>query len=469
MSSSASIVVAARHPPLAAVLAAAAAGRIKPAYLLIGEPFETRAAAEALLDALVPAAHRAFNLETYDGRTTPMATVIDSARMPGFFPGRKVIWLRESTAFLSGEKRPEMTKALLAAWGEGRETEAAEKLLTLVAMAGWSQAEFRETQWVNLSKARLREVFGEAFDGESLRVLAAVQAACLARDLSVGAYRDDSTAMVELLDAGMPPHAVLVFTTATVDARKRLVKRLREVGTVVELTVSRERSGALSRDTVDAVVQHTVREFGKCLAADAQALISQRAGADLALLAGEMEKLCLYAGDQPTITVADVRAVFPDMAESWIFDFTAALAARQLARALPLLRGLAEQGEPALRVLALIAREVRMLLLARECLDGPLQGKWRGGMPFNAFQSRLLPLVDDDSKAAFGTVHPFALYRRFQDAERVDARVLREALVRLSELDIRLKSSRSDPFMLLEAFVIDWCARRARAPVPPRT
>ena len=341
--------------------------------------------------------------------------------MPGFFAGIKVVWVREPTLFLSGEKRGDLTAALLAAWSDGREVDAAEKLLTLVALAGWSQEQFRDTRWSSAPKTRVREVFGDDLDAEQLAALDAAQAACLARDLTVSAYRDDSGALLEFLDAGMPPHAVLLFTASAVDARKRLVKRLREIGAVVDCGVSRERSGALSRETVDDVVRRVVAQFGKRLAPGAHELIVRRAGTETALLTMELEKLCLYVGDRASITEDDVRLVVRDMAESWIFDFTSALAARQLGRALPLLRGLIEQGEPPLRLLAMIAREVRLLLIARECLDDALRGQWRADIQFNVFQSRVLPQVDADTLEAFGKAHPFVLYRRFQDAARLRA------------------------------------------------
>jgi DNA polymerase-3 subunit delta len=460
--------LAERHAEFAALMRAAAAGAPRPVYLFIGETFETAPAAQAVLDALVPAAHRAFNLETYDGRTTPLSTVIDSLRTPPFFPGVKLVWVRETTVFLSGEKRADIAAALLRAWSEGREQDAAGKLLTLVALAGWSDEQFREVRWASLAKSRVREVFGADWDAEQLSQLDAVRAACLARDLSVGAFRDESEELLAFIEAGMPARTVLLFTASAIDARKRLSKRLREVGAVVDLSTERERSGALSRDSVVDVVQHIAGQFGKQFAPAAEDLILRRAGSELAMLAMELEKLCLYVGARPTITEDDVRAVFRDMAESWIFDFTAALASRQPARALPQLRGLMEQGEPPLRLLAMIAREVRQMLIARECLDGALRGKWHAETSFNVFQNRVLPHLDGETREAFGNAHPFVLYRRFQDASRIDGRTLRAALIRLSELDVLLKSSRSDAAMLLEAFLIDWCRRGARAQRAPR-
>jgi len=180
------------------------------------------------------------------------------------------------------------------------------------------------------------------------------------------------------------------------------------------------------------------------------------------LVTSEMEKLCLYVGERPLIGVDDVRLVFRDMAESWIFDFTSALAGCQLAQALPLLRGLLAQGEPPLRLLAMVARELRLLLVARECLDDTLAGKWRPELNFSAFQARVLPHLDAATRESFGNVHPFVLYRRFQDAARVSGNALRRALIRVSDIDLQLKSSRNDPALLLEGFVLDWC-RAGRA------
>lgn len=435
----------------------AKAGKVKPVYLFAGESFDTRAAAQALLDELVPESRRSFNLETSDGRTMPITTVIDSLRTPGFFAGTKVIWVRESSLFLSGEKRGDLTDSMFQDWEAGREAQAAEKLLTLVALSGWTQEQFETANWAAMPDGKLREVFGEVIEGERRAAVDTMRTATLARDLRVGEYRDDSALLLSLLESGMPPNAVLLFTSSAVDGRKKLVKRIQEIGGFVALTVERERSGALARQSVEDLVRQSAAAHGKRVNAKAFEQIVQRAGTDAAMLASEMEKLCLYVGERDTIHEEDVRAIVIDMAESWIFDFTSALAARRLAPALKVLVGLFEQGEPPLRLLAMIAREVRMLLIARECLETQLRGRWRRNMNYNGFQSQVLPNIDEATKRAFGSAHPFVLFRRFEDAAGVSADILREAIVRLSTLDLQLKSSAGDPALLLEAFVLDWC------------
>lgn len=435
----------------------ARAGKYKPIYLLAGEPFETRTLAQALIDALVPEARRSFNLETYDGRTTSISTVLDSLRTPGFFGGTKLIWVRESTLFLSGEKRGDLVESVFQDWEGGREAQAAEKLLTVVALAGWDQKQLEENAFGTLSDARIRELFGEVLDQERRAVADAVRSAALGRDLRVSEYRDESGILLSYLEGDMPPDTVLLFTSSAVDGRKKLVKRLQELGGFVSLAVERERSGALARQAIEDLARQAASARGKRIEPSAIDQIAQRAGPDAAMLTGELEKLCLYVGDREVIREDDVRAIVIDMAESWIFDFTAALAGRRLGPAIRVLAGLFDQGEPPLRLLAMIAREVRMLLIARECLEGGLRGRWRRNVNYNVFQTQVLPHIDEATKRAFGNAHPFVLFRRFQDAAGLPAAVLREALVRLSDLDIRLKSSASHPAILLEAFVLDWC------------
>ncbi len=445
---------------VAALVNDAASGKFKSIYVFAGESFLSNAAAHAVAEALVPEASRSFNLETYDGRSTPLGTVLDSLRMRGFFAGVKVVWLRDTPLFLSGEKRSDLTKTMLAAWADSRQVEAAEQMLTLVAMAGWAQEQFLAKAWTTAPKSHVKEVFGDGLEDDEVAALDAIQAVCRQREMKVAAFRDEGGQLQEFLDAGMPSDAVLLLTAPAVDARKKLTKRVREVGAVVELAVERERSGALGKESIDSLIQRIVRaDFAKQLEPAATELVLRRAGNDVGLVASELEKLCLAVGDRAKISEADVRMNFQDMAASWIFDFTAALSTRQVARALPLLRGLLDQGEPPLRLLGMLAREVRMLLLARECLETTLRGIWRGDVQYNAFQSRVLPEVDRETLDAFGRAHPFVLFRRFQDAARISSVRLRKALVDLADLDLRFKSSRNDPKILLEAFVLRFCQR----------
>ena len=449
------------QPDDAGSLLAGAEQQPAPVYLIIGEPFQTEALARDLIERLVPVERRSFNLETYDGRSTALGSVLDSLRMPGLFAGTKVIWVREPTVFLSGEKRADITAAMFAAWGQDRYGHGAEKLLVLAALAGWTQEQFTTVDWAQLPKTEATSLLGRAIDEQERETLNAIRAHCVQHNLTVAAHRDESALLEDFLAGDVFPNSVLLFTAAAVDRRKRLVKTIRGMGTVAELALPRERSGALTGESVEQLVEQALSRNHKRLAPAARRLIMQRAGTDAALLAMELEKLCLFVGDSPTITEADVRTSVRDLAQSWIFDFTKALAQRQAATAVPLLRGLFDQGEHPLRLLALIARELRLLLLARECLTDTLAGAWTSRTSFPVFRDRLLPLLSDAQREAFGGLHPYALYQYVQNASRSSTEALQRGVLALHQLDIKLKSTSTDPRLRLEAFVLDMCRSQA--------
>src|SRR4029434_701159 len=106
----------------------------------------------------------------------------------------------------------------------------------------------------------------------------------------------------------------------------------------------------------DALIERIVGRAGKRLAPAARQLLQRRAGAHAGLFAAELQKIFFYVGDATTISEASVRTSVRDLAESWIFDFTKALAQRQAAPALVLLRALFEQGEPPLRLVSVMRR-----------------------------------------------------------------------------------------------------------------
>lgn len=438
-------------------LLAAAPRAPRPVYLFIGEPFQTEAAARALIDVLVPPDKRSFSLEQYDGRATAIAPVLDSLRMPSLFGGTKVVWVREPTLFLSGEKRGDICDALFTAVEEEHPLEAAEKLLVLAALAGWSQAEFAAADWAALSATDQTALLGRRLDAGEAETLDGLRALCADRGMTVSAFRDDSGQLEQYLSGGPPPQSVLLFTASAADKRKRVVKTVQQQGAVLEFAVQRERSGALSAESVDALIASVLGAAGKRMAPNARQLLLQRAGTQAGVLAGELEKLCLYVGDAPTIDEAAVRESVRDLAESWVFDFTKALAQRQAGAAGAQLRALFAQGEHPLRLLSLIARELRLLLLARDCLRGSLAGSWTPRTPYTAFRDRLLPTLTEDEQAALGGIHPYVLFQCLQNAGRTSAAHLQRAVLALQALDVAFKSTPTDPRIRLEAFVLDFC------------
>jgi DNA polymerase-3 subunit delta len=277
------------------------------------------------------------------------------------------------------------------------------------------------------------------------------------RGMKIAAAADASEALLAVLESGLSPGVTLLLTADSVDKRKRAVKRLMELGDVVELSVERERTGALSAESAGAVIDRVLVAHAKKLAPAARERLLRRAGADLASLASEVEKLCLHAGTAAVIQVGEVDSVVRDLAGAWVFDFTEALARREAARAILVLRGLLGGGDHPLRLLATLHSHVRLLLVLRECLDGRWKGKWKPGTRAEAFSS-LIELLDEAEKAMLKGVHPYRLAVNCGYAARMTTADLRRAIARLADLDQCFKTSRGQPALLLERFVLEMCA-----------
>lgn len=156
----------------------------------------------------------------------------------------------------------------------------------------------------------------------------------------------------------IPPSChLLLINPAKPDGRLRTTKALQKL---VKAGQASERSFALPSlwDGAGQVelVARTARELGLQLEPDAAEALSAAVGNDSARLAGELEKLSLYAGG--AITLAAVRALVGGHSTTALAVGDALLAG-QVAEAIALLDDLLIAGEPALRIVATLSGQIR--------------------------------------------------------------------------------------------------------------
>ena len=90
--------------------------------------------------------------------------------------------------------------------------------------------------------------------------------------------------------------------------------------------------------------------------------LKERIGNDLHRLEGEIEKLILFFHSRPIIEKGDVQELVGEGRDLDVFDLARAFREREIARVLFDLSQLLDRGERATRILALIAREIGILL-----------------------------------------------------------------------------------------------------------
>jgi DNA polymerase-3 subunit delta len=432
--------------------------------LLYGDDLQVQEACKALVDNLVPEDRRGFNLERFDGRSTPWDRVEFSLITPPFFPGIKVVWIENVSYFISREQKGELGEKVLQAWSEGKKDEASRLLLDLLVVEGWTQEQWEQLQ-SDATAGRLIELL--EVDETGMREEAeALLAYCRSKGMDLSQRSgSEGHRLAELLDRGLPPWSFLLMTALQVDRRTRLYKRLEEMGTVLQLAIDRDRSGRISRESLADFINRRLHQAGKTIEFQAREMILLRAGDELRGLQQELEKLVLYVGERASIRAQDVEVIFADHGEGWIFDLTRSIAERDTVAALAQLTRLMGRGEHPLKLLGTIVAEVRRLLAARQMIDGELQSQWRRGLSYQQFQQSVLrdgmPLL---------TRNPYADYMCFQRADKFSLTELRSDLAGIYLADLRLKSTGPNPRLVMEKLILDMClgAPRGRPPVERR-
>ena len=137
------------------------------------------------------------------------------------------------------------------------------------------------------------------------------------------------------------------------DARLRTTKRLRAVAEEQSFPLPPIWDGAGQIERVESAA----RERGLALAPAAAVALAEAIGSDGLRLASELEKLALHAGSGP-ITAEAVAALIGGQVTSSLAVGDALLAQRP-AEAIALVEALLEANEPALRIVAALASQIR--------------------------------------------------------------------------------------------------------------
>lgn len=431
-------------------------GKDYPFIVLHGDDFQVHDACKAILDVISPTEQRAFNLERFNGRSTPWDQIEAALKTPPLFPGKKTILIENAPYFFSRERKGELIEKVLQLWSEEKRDEAARLFMDLLVLEGVTQAQWKRAQ-DSPSEPQVKRLLSEEANGD----LGPILTFCHSQGMNLSEHRlRERDRLLELMEEGVPPWAVLLIIALHVDRRTRLYRKLEEKGVALDLSLNREKSGRIKPEMLGGFLERRLREAGKRIEPQAREMILARAGDELWAFHQEIEKLFLYVGESPGISAQDVDEAFLDQAEAWVFDLTNSIAKRDVIRSLGHLRRLLFQGEPPLRLLGTIVSQVRQLLTVRHLIEGEMRTRWRKGMSFNEFTRRVL-----QQGAPFLTRNPYGDYMRFQSAENFTTQELVRYMHLVYQTDIRLKSTGIPPRMVMERLILEMCQGRGeRAP-----
>lgn len=152
----------------------------------------------------------------------------------------------------------------------------------------------------------------------------------------------------------VPESTVLIFVESNIDKRTKLYKQLLKIGTVADLSLPKE-------DDLIKWVQGRVKKHKKIMDRSTAVYLLRYLSPDMWVIHNEIEKLAFYvSGD--TIRPADIDQVCFKSAEVRIFDMLDSIGKKKTSEALRGYHGLIESRNEPLMILAMIARQIRLIL-----------------------------------------------------------------------------------------------------------
>jgi len=161
-------------------------------------------------------------------------------------------------------------------------------------------------------------------------------------------------------------------------------------------------------------------------------MLAALVGNDLRLLDQEIDKLLLYADGQQ-VTTEEVRALVSRARETSIFDLVDCVGRRQTGKALLLLHRLLDDGEAPLYLLAMLARQIRILIQVSE-----LRAQ---GLNQQEVAKRL-------------KLHPYVVEKGLAQARNFEMPQLEAAHSQLVETDWAIKTGKMEDVLALDTLVV---------------
>lgn len=257
----------------------------------------------------------------------------------------------------------------------------------------------------------------------------------------------------QLVAAGLPDDVALVLSGPACNRTKSLWKTCAKQGETqfFEKPDLRRPEG---RRELARLVAEAARSKGLTLPQPAIEYLAEIVGDDLTRLDPELEKLCCYAGEHPTL--AQVTEICRGKPEAMFYALNTAVAQRDLAAAMTAIDQLLSASKDPDGAVIGLTRSLGTCL--RDLLEATLLLRLLKAPNPRALGDRVKTLSAEEKArlAHFGLLdkHPYVVQMRAEEAQRYSGPELLAALGRIARADRQLVSSSIPPRLLLETLVL---------------
>jgi DNA polymerase-3 subunit delta len=264
----------------------------------------------------------------------------------------------------------------------------------------------------------------------------------------------------------------LLISAGKVDKRKVFYKTVEKIG-LVEAFAGLSVDDKNWAEQAAMLVRNELRGRQKEIASETLQELVNRVGPNTRLLAGEVEKLCLFAGDRKQISMADVQAVCIQNKTARAFALGDALGNRDLPGLLSRLdeelweiRLKIDKDKSEIGLLYGVISKVRALLFLKEMLA---EGWVKATNSYDQFKAQLERVprekLPEDRRFNPLALNPYVLFKALPQAGRYSRAELVRAMDLLLQCNRRLVGSGLDEALILQQTLVKIMTRPDAASV----
>jgi DNA polymerase-3 subunit delta len=261
--------------------------------------------------------------------------------------------------------------------------------------------------------------------------------------------------LAEVIASEFGPDVILLVSATDVDKRRSFYKSLAKRAEVQVFDRLDSTRTGWEEEAVE-LVRDRARKRKLQFDDDALDLFVLLTGGDSRQIENELEKIDIFLQETRTVSVEVVRELVPLSRAGVIFELGNAMAARDLKRALTLVRRLLDQGEKPIGILLVaIVPTIRNLLLAKDLMERYRIPRPQAPFAFISALNRLpatamahLPRKKD------GSVNAYALGIAAQNVHRFATEQLIAGMRACLEANVKLVTSQLDHGLILTEIVV---------------
>ncbi len=218
-------------------------------------------------------------------------------------------------------------------------------------------------------------------------------------------------------------HLVFIVDADKLDERKKIVKKIKQVGVIKECSQPKDMQKFISLMAGDYQID-----------VQAKQLLTERTKGDLLLLEQELEKLKMYRYDEKIISLEDVENYTTKTVDMDIFHFIENIVANKKEAALATYDEMLKNNEEPIKIIIMLANQFRLIFQAKTL--------YKKGY------------TEKDIASTLG-IHPYRIKLALQSGRDFQCDQLLMYLKKLALLDSKIKHGAIEKKFALERFILE--------------